>query len=155
MRNFPIQIVDNFFDDPDDVVQFANSLKYKKDPKGSFPGKRSDFLHTIDKTFFNTVFAKILALSFDYKFHNISWDNVQLNFQKTTPRDYKNKNNLINTGLIHQDGNLPLVGLVYLTKNADLDSGTSIFSQKTNHTPFSDIEAEKLKQIYTKKILLR
>ena len=58
-------------------------------------------------------------------------------FQKTSAFDPKDKSNILNTGLIHQDGNFPLVGLVYLTKDACKDSGTSIMlpNKKYKHRP--------------------
>lgn len=149
MKYFPIQIVDDFFDNPDEIVKFANSLKFKRDKFGDWPGERTDYLHNIDKTFFNEFLGKVLALSFDYKYHNITWENVQLSFQKTKPIDIKNKNNILNRGLIHRDGDYPLVGLVYLNKNADPESGTSIFNLKNN---IAEPSTKKIKQeIYSKK----
>ena len=55
-------------------------------------------------------------------------------FQKTRAFDPKDKNNILNTGLIHQDGDYPIVGLVYLTEGADVDSGTSITVSYTHLT---------------------
>jgi hypothetical protein len=127
---FQTQAVDDFFENPNKVVEFANTLDFKIGPYGFWPGKRTLGLHMINHNFFNSVLQKIFTLFFDYKHTNINWDNVEMYFQKTYPYDPKNKKSLLNSGLIHQDGNFPLVGLVYLTKNADLDSGTSIFLPK-------------------------
>ena len=35
-----VQIIDNFFEDPDKIVKWANTLSYKKDIKKRWPGKR-------------------------------------------------------------------------------------------------------------------
>ena len=32
--HFPITVIDNFFDDPDRIVNFANSLEYSPRKKG-------------------------------------------------------------------------------------------------------------------------
>ena len=65
-------------------------------------------------------------------------------FQKTSAFDPENKNNILNTGLIHQDGEFPLVGLVYLTKDADLDSGTSIMLPNKNYKEDPELSEKKL-----------
>ena len=125
-KYFQTQVVDNFFDKPKEIVKFANSLEYQIGQYGFWPGKRTEELHINHKKFFNSFLTKMLALFFDYKYAKISWDNVGLYFQKTSAFDPKDKNNILNTGLIHQDGDFPLVGLVYLTEGADINSGTSI-----------------------------
>ena len=43
----PNIIADNFFDDCDDIIKIANSLPYKPDPEGKWPGVRSDSLNKI------------------------------------------------------------------------------------------------------------
>ena len=119
---FQIQSVDNFFDDPEEIVKFANSLEYKIGPYGFWPGKRSDELHINHRQFYNSFMIRLLALFFDFENTKLSWSDVGMYFQKTTAFDNTDKNNILNTGLIHQDGDYPLVGLVYLTKDADPDT---------------------------------
>jgi hypothetical protein len=130
---FQIQSVDNFFDDPEEIVKFANSLEYKIGPYGFWPGKRSDELHINHRQFYNSFMIRLLALFFDFENTKLSWSDVGMYFQKTTAFDNTDKNNILNTGLIHQDGDYPLVGLVYLTKDADPDSGTSIMKPTKNY----------------------
>ena len=40
--------VDNFFKNPDKIVEFANKLEYSPDKIGKWPGVRSDPLSHID-----------------------------------------------------------------------------------------------------------
>ena len=131
MKNkfFPTQVVDDFFEDPKKIVKFAKTLKYYKGPDGKWPGVRSAGLHDVNYKFFNSVLNKIFSLSFDYNNHKVLWKDTQMYFHKTYPYDPINKNNILNQGLVHCDGNQPLVGLIYLTEGADLESGTSIMSQ--------------------------
>ena len=147
-KYFTTQIVDDFFEEPKKIVKFAKTLKYKKGPYGNWPGVRSDGLHDINYNFFNSVLNKILSLSFDYNAHQVVWKDTQMYFQKTYPYDPKNKNSIINQGLVHCDGNQPIVGLVYLTEGADIESGTSIMSQVKK---YSDKQAAKLSNNYERK----
>ena len=147
-KYFTTQIVDDFFEEPKKIVKFAKTLKYKKGPYGNWPGVRSDGLHDVNYNFFNSVLNKILSLSFDYNAHQVVWKDTQMYFQKTYPYDLKNKNSIINQGLVHCDGNQPIVGLVYLTEDADIESGTSIMSQVKK---YSDKQAAKLSNKYERK----
>tara|TARA_B100000780_G_C21105627_1_gene446411 strand:- start:735 stop:1472 length:738 start_codon:yes stop_codon:yes gene_type:complete len=143
-KYFQTQSVDNFFDKPEEIVKFANSLEYKIGPNGFWPGKRTEELHTNHKQFFNSFLIKLFALFYDYRNTKLSWSNVGMYFQKSSPFDPKDKNNILNTGLIHQDGNFPLVGLVYLTKDADPDSGTSIMLPNKEYKYNSELAERKI-----------
>ena len=37
---YPTTIVDNFFDDPDKIVEYSKKLNYKKDPNNDWPVDR-------------------------------------------------------------------------------------------------------------------
>ncbi len=146
---FQKQVVDNFFDNSKEIVKFANSFEYKIGPNGFWPGKRSEELHINHKQFFNSFLTKIFALFFDYTHTKVGWSEVGMYFQKTYAFDSKDKNNILNTGLIHQDGDFPLVGLVYLTENADVDSGTSIMLPNENYK-YNEELAERKIALYKK-----
>ena len=129
---FPV-VVDNFFDDPEALVDYAKSLPMESDPEGRWPGKRSKQLWEIDEILHNTIVLKILSCYYDLEYMDISWSFALLGFQEI-PRFSKNKNDIKNKGWIHQDDTAgeKLAGLIYLTPNIDLDSGTSLFDVKTN-----------------------
>ena len=152
---FPTQSVDNFFDKPEEIVQFANSLKYQTGPSGFWPGKRTEELHINHNLFFKSFLTKLFALFFDYRHVKISWNSVGMYFQKTKAFDPKDKDSILNTGLIHQDGKFPLVGLVYLTEGASEDSGTSIMlpNKKYKDKPELGDEKERLYKIPQEKLL--
>tara|TARA_R110002110_G_scaffold415427_1_gene649751 strand:- start:60 stop:803 length:744 start_codon:yes stop_codon:yes gene_type:complete len=139
--HFPNQIVDNFFEDPKKIVEFAETLKYDPCSEGKWPGVRSIGLHKINYPFFNSVLNKIFSMFYDYNIHKVNWKDTQMYFQKTHPYDLENKNNIVNHGLVHCDGEQPIVGLVYLTEGADIESGTSIMSQGEG---YSDEQIEKI-----------
>ena len=141
---FQIQVLDNFFDNPDEIIKFANSFEYQIGPYGLWPGKRTEELCINHTLFYNSFLSKLLALFFDYKHTKLTWSDVGMYFQKTQAFDSKDKHNILNTGLIHQDGDFPLVGLVYLTKDADIDSGTSIMLPNKNFNYSSELTDKKL-----------
>ena len=63
MNIFPVTSINNFFKEPDEVVKFANSLKYTKPKEGIYPGVRTENLHKVDYAFFNATILSILSLS--------------------------------------------------------------------------------------------
>jgi hypothetical protein len=127
---FPALCVDNFYDNPDQVREFALSLEYKKQ-LGNYPGLRTDPLYDIDYNFFNTSVSKIVSLFFNYNNENISWE-VTTYFQKIYPFS-EDKNSLLNSGWYHEDSfDGVAAGVIYLNPNSNLDAGTTIGQLKLN-----------------------
>ena len=134
---FPVS-VDNFFDNPDKIVRYAKSLPKNSDPKGCWPGKRTESLWKIDTELNNAIMLKILSCYYDMSYQNISWERSNLVFQEI-PAFSKNKDDVRNRGWIHFDydrsnnNKVPayqVAGLIYLTPDIDPDSGTSLFTLK-------------------------
>jgi len=125
---FPV-CVDNFFTDPDRIRNWGLSLPKQSSPQGAWPGKRSASLHDINEEIHVTIILKILSSYFDLKFTDVSWDSASIMFQQTQPHKTQS-NSIINEGWIHQDKEDELAGLIYLTPNADVRSGTSLFNLK-------------------------
>ena len=137
--NRQTKFVDDFFNDPEALVDFGKSLPKEVSSDGRWPGKRSKQLWEIDEVLHNTIVLKILNCYYDLDYLDISWSSAKTGFQEI-PRFSKNKNDIRNKGWIHQDTDLitgqkvelKLAGLIYLTPNIDLDSGTSLFDVKSN-----------------------
>ena len=127
---FPV-VVDDFFNDPEALVDYGKSLPSKPSSTGKWPGKRSKNLWTIDDILHNTIILKILSCYYDVDYITLSWDSSEMTFQEI-PRFSENKNDIINKGWIHRDDkNWQLAGLIYLTPNIDPDSGTSLYNMKS------------------------
>jgi len=118
----PITVIDDFFENPDMVVNLANSLTYKSDEEKRWPGKRSDFLHIVAPDFFDIFCKKMFAVYYDINDPNIRC-NVKMNFQKIDS-SYKE-------GWVHQDSDCLITSIVYLNRNINYKSGTSIMAKKT------------------------
>jgi hypothetical protein len=124
-RLYPITIVDNFFNDPDKVREFAlkQTFKTNKERVDSgentlYPGLRTDGLHLIDIDLYFEVTSKLFSIYHNIQEQRVNWE-VFAYFQ-LVPKDW-------NDGWIHIDGSDLSAGVIYLTPNAPLNSGTSIY----------------------------
>ena len=129
---FPTVAVDDFFSAPDVVRDYALSLKLYASP-GKWPGKRSLNLINVNKPFSEELLRKVFSIYWedpdkitcsDYSFY------VQL-----IPNFSEDETDFRNNGWIHQDSvsnRNRLAGVIYLTPDANLDSGTSIYRIKKN-----------------------
>ena len=142
---FPVTIVDNFFEDPDLIVEEANKLKYFNPQTGNWPGTRTKNLH-ID--------APRLHMYFTQKLNSIFWEenpdywNTTCHFQLIDPIDPTDKYYKKNRGWIHTDDNTWYGGIVYLNKDPESDTGTSIYSAKYGYTHQSEAELNQKMILY-------
>ena len=124
MFQFPITCVDNFFKHPDEIVRFAESLEYKPEPKGMQPGVRSEPLDKISPSFHNAICAKYLKLHLSapmVAYRALSY------FQKIDAQ--------ADRGWVHNDTPNLHTHLIFLNKNANLNSGTSLYQPKKGVGP--------------------
>jgi hypothetical protein len=116
---YPTIILDNFFQEPEKIVEFSSKLKYTQDEFGTYPGVRSELLHLNHRFFFEKVGKKILKVLYP-SIKQITF-NCALSFQKIS-KEYKNK------GWIHSDEKDDFTAIIYLSKHKNC--GTSIFDSK-------------------------
>jgi len=136
--------VDNFFKNPDKILNFADNLNYYYDKKGRWPGVRSVGLHEIDQDLNNLIVSKIFRAYYSNN-NSLSWNNSLVVFHKT--KSYKDK--ILNEGWIHVDSPNQVSGLVYLTKNANLEGGTNIYQLKNKFKNLhNDDEIKKQKHFF-------
>lgn len=131
LKVFPL-CIDNFFDEPDMIREWANSLPKERSEDGSWPGYRTLPLHEIDREFQVSLVLKILSAYYDLKYTNVSWTSCNAYFH-VIPKYSEDTNSLSNVGWVHQDEETDLAGIVYLTPNADVNSGTSLFNLKKEY----------------------
>ena len=142
---FPITCCDGFYEDPDVVREYALSLDYENKP-GVYPGFRSDMLSELNEEFCFKAVNKMLSMFDDFdpegndnQFVFTTW------FQKIWPYS-ENKDDTVNNGWIHLDGNTIVAAVVYLDPNPTVDSGTSMFKPKKDFVNFGDAEVEDVKE---------
>lgn len=139
--NYPISIVDNFYNNPDAVRELALKQEFKQTTKGGFPGKRTKPIHEIDRNLFNFFNHKLLSLYYDIEADkDLRW-KVNTCFDMAYPFGKFN-----NEGWIHRDDyESKLVGVLYLSK--DCDTGTSFYDCNNNYIE-SDYDKDIRKQFY-------
>jgi hypothetical protein len=135
-----VLVVDNFLDNPDEVRRLALKQKYKKRKKNQhFEGMRSCLVKDIDSNLADEICRKIISNyycinNFEYK--------ADLFFHKTRLKDKEDtqwKNDRV-----HKDEGI-VAGLIYLTPNAPLHTGTQTFVyNKSDDTFYTDIVMSNL-----------
>jgi hypothetical protein len=120
---FPTCVIDNFFKNPDEIAEYANTLTYSKAPEGEFwPGVRSQRLHEINSNLFNFIIHKVLNIFYEPELEDFKWKETYVAFHKI-----KSSINLTN---IHKDNVALMAGVIYLNKNGSIDNGTTIYNEK-------------------------
>lgn len=133
MKHFPAICIDNFYKNPDKIREFALSQSYdnEENSDGRYPGKRTKPLNEIDEQMFNQFCKKLMAVFYEYT-TPVNWF-VSTTFEIIKP--YSDvRESIKNLGWIHQDPNSVFAGVIYLTPNADLSSGTSLFKLNDGET---------------------
>ena len=136
MKNFPITCYDDFYENPDQVREFALSLEYTK-VSGFFPGSRTQPLSTIDKSFCEFSCQRVLSIFGDYS-ETCDPNNYRAltQFQKTS-RFSSDSDDPVNMGWIHEDIKADLAAVIYLDPNPNIDNGTCIY-RKDKEMPLSE-----------------
>jgi len=121
MTTIPLTVLDNFFDNPNTIRDYALSLEYKSDEE-NYPGKRSKPLHILNTDLFHYTNNKVLSLFFtDYK--EVRYE-VYASFQIIEKHPGE--------GWVHQDPNL-FTFIIYLHEsNPNINCGTSLWSLNSN-----------------------
>jgi|TARA_B100000282_G_scaffold89103_1_gene62325 hypothetical protein len=123
---YPITIVDNFFEDPDGIVEQAMELRYYTPNSGNWPGTRTKSLHVEQPRFFSHFGQKLHLLH--YESAPEYW-NLQCHYQLIHPFA-EDKYSKKNRGWVHKDIDTWFGGIVYLSKKPEPDTGTSIYRVK-------------------------
>lgn len=118
---FPTTVVDNFYEDPDVVREYALGQEFFKGNRGSWPGLRTELLHTLNKDLFSVFSKKMLFILQEYGFTEFT--ELQTGFQ-TIDESY-------GRGWVHDDDpKLNLAGIVYLNPNPPPGTGTTIYADQ-------------------------
>ncbi len=125
MNLYPVTIVENFYENPDAIRKFALAQKYtfcheRPNVEYVYPGSRTKDLFDLDSGLQEKICKKLVSV-----FHNAEYDYMRwalsTNFQSVTA-EYKQ-------GVIHTDHNTIFAAVLYLTPEAPLNSGTSLFKK--------------------------
>jgi hypothetical protein len=124
----PITVVDNFFETPTLIRDFALSCEFPGS-RGYHPGIRTNQIHEINPNLFHYINKKLFYLFFDEKHDSVEW-RVESQFQLTSAK--------YEEGWAHTDSselNWDIAGVVYLTPNAPVEAGTTIYRKISEPNP--------------------
>jgi len=125
MQTIPVTVLDNFFDNPDKVRNWALQQEYLPDPEGRWPGLRTKCIHELHDPFFQLTCRKFFSQF--YEFHE------EKEIQWTVSMVFQIVNEEYDSGWIHSDQETSqITGIVYLSPNSNLNGGTSIYREKSN-----------------------
>jgi len=125
MNLYPVTIVENFYENPDAIRKFALAQKFTfcheiPNVKYVFPGSRTKDLVDLDSALQQEICKKLVSV-----FHNAEYDYmrwaISTSFQSVS-EEYKQ-------GVIHTDHNTIFAAVLYLTPDAPLNGGTSLFKK--------------------------
>ena len=123
----PYTIVDDFLDEPHQLIELANHLEFTPDPNGMWPGTRSAELHTVSEVYYDNLVTKTMSLfqalpdlgrsETSYGSSAVGLVDCTMAFQKIPAK--------MKRGWIHSDNGFA-TGILYLNDS----DGTSIFTSK-------------------------
>jgi hypothetical protein len=140
MHTIPVTILDNFFEDPDAIREWALTLPYFSDPEGKWPGLRTAGLHEMNTDFVDYLARKYFALFFDFEYEKCTW-TFDAVFQKVDKH--------YGQGWVHDDSGRRTTGIIYLNPNPNPGSGTSLYKKKKEHVfPDNRVECNLAKKAF-------
>ena len=128
MNYYPITLINNFYEDPLKIRNFALKQKFTfrheiSNDSPVYPGSRTKDLFDLDQNLYHKICEKFASIFHNFAHDQIRW-SIATSFQSVT-EDYE-------YGIIHQDTNTVFAGVLFLTPDAPLNSGTSLF-KANNH----------------------
>jgi hypothetical protein len=140
MKLYPVTVISNFYENPDEIRKYALAQKYTychelKDIEYVFPGSRTKELRELSQSLYEKVCKKLISV-FHLPEHDVMRWQINTSFQ-IVEGEYGH-------GLIHQDQNTVFAGVLYLTPDARLESGTSLFRKNKNYD--EDLYWQKIKE---------
>jgi hypothetical protein len=130
MNLYPVTVISDFYEKPDEIRQYALRQKYTyrheldKDLDYVFPGCRTKELRDLSVSLYEKICKKLISV-FHIPEHDLMQWQINTSFQ-IVEAEYGH-------GLIHQDQNTVFAGVLYLTPNAPLNSGTSLFKKNASY----------------------
>ncbi len=133
----PTIVVDNFYENPDLIRDWALSQEFFKGDRGSWPGLRTELLHTLNPQLFDLTLKKLLFVLKDYGYSEIL--DMQTGFQII--------DGTWGTGWVHDDDpKLHVAGVIYLNHDAPTNSGTTIYEDQP------DFDGSKYTDLFMKDV---
>ena len=123
MNLYPVAIIENFYENPDAIREFALKQEYtycheRKNVEYVYPGSRTKDIYDLDPELQSKIIQKLVSVFHNSEYDYMRW-GISTNFQSVT-KEYAE-------GVIHTDTNTIFAGVLFLSPNAPLDAGTSLY----------------------------
>lgn len=117
----PIKVVDDFFELPELWRYYALKQDFTRDETSTWPGLRTNSLDNLNLSLFHTLAGKIIP----HIHGKDKFVHLKVNFAIT--------DGSYNLGWLHQDEpQYNVAGLIYLTPDAPMGTGTSFYNKVAN-----------------------
>lgn len=136
MFNYPVTIIDNFYDNPEEIRDFALKHNFFPTEEGFYPGRRTEKLNITNRKMFDFFCIRLFSL-----FYNIELE-PEIEWEVSSVFDLPSRD--LKKGWIHTDNLHQFAGVVYLSPNEDLNAGTNIY-EKINDYNIDTYVSEKEK----------
>ena len=128
MNLYPITVINDFYENPDAIRKFALAQKYtfrheEHELDYVYPGCRTKDLHDLDSALQALVLKKLVSV-FHLAEHDLMRWGISSSFQSVSE--------IYKEGVIHTDTNTIFAGVLFLTPNAPLNSGTSLYRKNAS-----------------------
>lgn len=129
MNLYPATVINNFYDNPDEIRKYALAQKYTycheiENIDYVFPGCRTKELRDLNPSLYEKVCKRLISV-FHIPEHDVMRWQINTSFQIVEEK--------YGSGLLHQDQNTVFAAVLYLTPNAPLESGTSLFKKNSTY----------------------
>jgi Family of unknown function (DUF6445) len=123
MNLYPVTVVENFYENPDEIRAFAlkQSFQYCHEQANIdyvYPGCRTQDLIKLNSKLYEKICKKLVSV-----FHNAEHDYMRW----VISTSFQSVGEIYKQGVIHCDDNTVFAAVLYLTPNAPLNAGTSLF----------------------------
>ena len=128
MNLYPVTVINDFYENPDAIRQFALAQKYtfRHEETGLdyvYPGCRTQDLHSLEASLQAIILKKLVSV-----FHITEHDRMRWAISSS----FQSVSEIYKEGVIHTDSNTIFAGVLYLTPNAPLNSGTSLYRKNAS-----------------------
>ena len=128
MNLYPVTIIENFYENPDAIREFALAQEYtfchdRLNMEYVYPGSRTKDLFDLDSKLHEKICKKLVSVYHNAEYDLMRWA-ISTSFQSVSAE--------YGQGVIHTDHNTVFAAVLYLSPDAPLNGGTSLF--KKNNT---------------------
>ncbi len=125
MNLYPVTIIENFYEDPDAIRDFALAQEFTYCQRRAnidyvYPGCRTQDLSVLNRELLDKICTKLVSV-----FHNAEHDVMRWQYLTS----FQSVSAEYDQGVIHTDHNTVFAGVLYLTSGAPLSGGTSLFKK--------------------------